>query len=111
MTSLPPFPVPALKLIRKGSVIGQDRYGFPDLVPGTPKHGQVIYPPDLNRATSPPPAAAEFFADGTSSVPYVRLRIDLPDGRVALADVTLDSFVAAADALRPPFPAVYPAGG
>jgi hypothetical protein len=101
-----PFPVPTLRVLKEGNRLSE-RYGFADLGP-TPKGRMVITPPETGRTALPPPAACAFVADETSGVPYVRLRIDLPDGRVALADVTLDSFIRAADELRPRLNAINP---
>jgi hypothetical protein len=97
---IPPFPAPMLRVILDGLRMSGG-YGFVDLFPTNPKRKLILAPPDLaGRTAALPPAVAYFPADGTSGVPYARLRIDTPDGRVALADVTLQSFIDAADALR-----------
>lgn len=92
---------PRLRLIMDG-LKNSGGYGFVDLYPTSPKRKLVLWPPDLEaqRTAVPPPAVAYFPADGTSQFPYVRMRIDSPDGKVALADVDLQSFIDAADNLR-----------
>jgi hypothetical protein len=94
---------PMLRVIHDGLRMAGG-YGFVDLFPTNPRRKLILAPPDLNaqRSMSPPPAIAFFPCDGTSQFPYVRLRIDSaePGSRIALADVTLQSFIDAADSLR-----------
>jgi hypothetical protein len=96
------FPVPTLRVIKDGIRMAGG-FGFVDLFPTNPKRKLVLTqtPDTQQRLAAPPPAVAFFPADGGSGIPYVRLRIDDREGRVMLADVTLQSFIDAADALRP----------
>lgn len=68
---------------------------YPDLAE-TMASGQVIH-----LGNDAPPIGITALADGMASGRLsVMLRLDLPDGRVVLAETSLRLFLAAADALR-----------